>query len=123
VDFYEILESKNIDALKQFIIKHGPNYVLDGQSILMMAVRAGNFDVVKILLENGAKVNWEDKLSRNPLLVSSFFGYAEIVELLLKYGAKRIEDALKRAENGWDNNRQEEVTKIIKTHLSKISKN
>jgi uncharacterized protein len=113
MDFYEILEEQDFQSLKKYIEKHGTNHVLNDQSILMLAVREGNLDVAKMLLEQGAKVNWVDKLNRNALIVASFFGYSNVVKLLLDHGATEIEKAYESAEKGWNGERQIEVILVL----------
>jgi uncharacterized protein len=85
MDFYEIIEGQDFQSLKKYIERHGVNHVLNDQSILMIAVREGNLEVTKMLFEQGAKVNWVDKLNRNALIVASFYGYSNVVKLLLDH--------------------------------------
>ena len=113
MDFYEILEKQDFQSLEKYIEKHGVNHVLNDQSILMLAVREGNLEVTEMLLEQGAKVNWVDKLNRNVLIVASYFGYSNIVKLLLDQGAIEIEKAYESAEKGWDGHRQIEVLQVL----------
>jgi ankyrin repeat protein len=113
MDFYEILEKQDFQSLERYIEKHGVNHVLNDQSILMLAVREGNLEVTEMLLEQGAIVNWVDKLNRNVLIVASFFGYSNVVKLLLDHGATEIEKAYESAEKGWNGHRQIEVLQVL----------
>ncbi|WP_421379634.1 ankyrin repeat domain-containing protein [Bacillus salacetis] len=113
MDFYEILEKQDLLMLEKYIEKHGVNHVLNDQSILMLAVREGNLKVTKMLLEQGAKVNWVDNLNRNALMIASFFGYSNIVKLLLNHGATEFEKAYKFAEKGWNGDRQIAVIQVL----------
>jgi ankyrin repeat protein len=54
---------------------------------LSNAVRKGNVNAVKKLLNNGASVNQADKYGGTPLIIASGLGRADIVKLLLAKGA------------------------------------
>ena len=43
--------------------------------------------MVELLLENNANCNIHDKQERRPLHWASYFGYTDIITLLVKYGA------------------------------------
>ncbi|MBT3799786.1 MAG: ankyrin repeat domain-containing protein [Bacteroidetes bacterium] len=49
-----------------------------------------NENIIKLLLESGADVNRKSKImpQNTPLIQASYYGYANIVKLLLKYDAK-----------------------------------
>jgi hypothetical protein len=59
-----------------------------GATSLHIACREGNFDITKILIENGANVNIIDNEGWSPLMRASLAGNDKIIELLLKNGAK-----------------------------------
>jgi len=54
---------------------------------LMGAVQQGHIETVKVLLENGADVNARLTNGQTPLLIAAWADHAEIVALLLKNGA------------------------------------
>jgi ankyrin repeat protein len=58
----------------------GPN----GESLLLLAVQAGNPETVKYLLEQGADVNVTDPSGMTPLHAAAQQGDEEIILLLLK---------------------------------------
>jgi len=58
-----------------------------GSTPLHFASEGGHFQVVKILIEKGAKVNIKNDSDRTPLVAPIYKGHKEIVELLIKKGA------------------------------------
>lgn len=63
------------------------NALADGESLLFAAVRGGNADVVRYLLEHGAPVDIGGHLQQTPLQVAGYIGHGEVVEILLNHGA------------------------------------
>ena len=63
--------------------------IMDGDSLLMMAVRRKKSDVVKRLvsLDYFADVNCRDSKGNTPLIIATDLGYAEIVGMLIGAGA------------------------------------
>ena len=59
-----------------------------GATSLHISCREGNFEITKILVDNGANVNIVDNEGWSPLMRASLAGNKDIVELLLKNGAK-----------------------------------
>jgi hypothetical protein len=57
------------------------------QMELLEAVKSGNADMVKELIESGAEVNQQDKQGWTPLSWAAGKGYLAIVDLLLQRGA------------------------------------
>jgi ankyrin repeat protein len=52
---------------------------------LSRAAELGHIEVVKLLLEKGARPDFEDELGQTPLSRASFGGHQAIVELLNSY--------------------------------------
>ena len=59
-----------------------------GETHLHVACIKGNFKMAKKLLEEGHPVNERDNLNWLPIHEASNYGHVELVELLIKYGAK-----------------------------------
>jgi ankyrin repeat protein len=57
-------------------------------SILHHAVTAGEFDVVKALIDKGTNVDLLDLDGKTPLLLAAEYGHREITEFLIGRGAK-----------------------------------
>lgn len=64
-----------------------PSIVGTGESPLLIAVRQGNAQNVKLLLQWEAEVNWGDLKCGTPLQAASDFDRPEILSLLLEAGA------------------------------------
>ena len=73
------------EALKAEDVNEQNEY---GYTALMLACQKGYKDIVELLLQNKANVNFlNPKNSWTSLITASSKGYADIVKLLLKYGA------------------------------------
>lgn len=64
-----------------------PNIVEDRTTPLMLAARAGDFKMARVLIAFGADVNLRNDEGTTPLMLASRYGHTEVVELLLKEGA------------------------------------
>jgi Ankyrin repeats (3 copies)/Carboxypeptidase regulatory-like domain len=91
----------------------------NGMSPLHAAVETGNIDIVQYLLDSGAKTNIRDFDKRTPLMMIDGDASAELLDLLLRYGAKlQLVDKLgntvlhRFVENGDD----EEIIRLLITH-------
>uniref|UniRef100_A0A671RV48 Ankyrin-3-like n=1 Tax=Sinocyclocheilus anshuiensis TaxID=1608454 RepID=A0A671RV48_9TELE len=75
--------------LNSLITLNGRNfaYVFRGETALHMAARAGQANVVKFLVANGADVDAKAKDDQTPLHISSRLGKPDIVQQLLQHGA------------------------------------
>lgn len=60
---------------------------IGGATALHLAARSGNFEIARILVENGANVNAPDLEGWTPLMRAAFFQNSNIVDLLLSNGA------------------------------------
>lgn len=63
-----------------------PNYVRGGWSILMRVAREGRPEIAKILIENGAKVNFEGKDGASALTIAAEHGNVDVARVLLADG-------------------------------------
>ena len=57
------------------------------RTLLMIAVYNNNYEISKLLIENGADINEQDDMKNNPFLYSGAEGQLEILKLLTKAGA------------------------------------
>ncbi|WP_339216991.1 ankyrin repeat domain-containing protein [Ornithinibacillus sp. FSL M8-0202] len=113
-----LLESNNVDELVSYIDEHDVNQEINGASLLYWAVFLNQAQIVKKLLELGADPNKKDLHGRSPLEVGAYCGFYNVCKLLLVFGAK-TEGALQRAEEGWNENYQEEIVKLIQDWKNK----
>ena len=60
----------------------------DGLSALMLASANGHIEIVKLLLDNRAKVDMQENNGVSALMMASDRGYIEVARLLLEQGAK-----------------------------------
>lgn len=83
--------NSDTDGVK-FFSKGGPMAVNQknkgGATALHIASRQNDFEIVKILIENGANPNIQDNEGWTPLMRASIVGSSQIVDLLLSNGAK-----------------------------------
>ena len=82
--------SDNLDYIKNIISEnpHRINQKEDGNSFLHLGVRAGNADIVKFLVSNGADVNIKDIYGQTPIQIAPHSGNAEVVIQLVSNGAE-----------------------------------
>lgn len=66
-----------------------PNLTYHSNTALTYAARDGFTDIARLLVEEGAEVNWIDSEGVTPLILAAFKGHVEIAELLLDQGADR----------------------------------
>ncbi len=59
----------------------------EGDTALTIAVKLGNADAVRIILEAGASVDLRDRFGATPLITAAAWGTPDIVEILVKAGA------------------------------------
>ena len=87
---------------------------------LYSAVSGGEVDVVKFLLDKGAKVDIPDEDMWTPLhFASSCDGNIEIVRLLLKFGA----DVFRKTHGGntpYTLSKNEEIKELLQEHMDAI---
>lgn len=79
----EIALSPN--SIFKYSINKGKQEVLD--QMLLIGVDSGDINLVDAVLSLGANINIQDFLSNTPLMRATYFGYKEIVNLLIKKGA------------------------------------
>ncbi|MFA7675224.1 MAG: ankyrin repeat domain-containing protein, partial [Endomicrobiia bacterium] len=56
--------------------------------LLNTAVDINNIDIIRFLLEKGARLNTKDINGMTPLILASYKGYFDIAKLLLDNGAR-----------------------------------
>lgn len=86
--FIEALSSKNLNKAKE-IMRNGldANGSQDSASVLYASCRWGDLDIVKYLVDKGAKVNQPDEMNITPLIIASFNNKKDILEYLITKGA------------------------------------
>lgn len=85
----EAIENNNVSKVRE-ILNSGVdiNVEKDGEFPLETACWIGNKEVVELLIENGADVNFADECEfRTSLMLASRHGHTEIVKLLIEHGA------------------------------------
>lgn len=76
-------------------------FPISSDSALTLAVRGGDLEMVKLLLEKGADIDMPDGKGITPLVVAIEYERVEIIELLLHEGATFDENSHKQpAEYG-----------------------
>ena len=95
---------------------------------LMLASRDGYTDIVKLLIEKGAKINVVDDLNLTPLMYASSNGHKDTVEYLIEKGAnvnfknKNSQTALISALRSCDHSIQNNIFKTAELLLNKGAK-
>lgn len=108
---YQAVVNNDTTAIKDFVKKGADvNFVKEQGwvkiNLLTTAVNKKNADAVKVLLQHGADVNWEDGFNTTALMYAASSGNIEIVKLLLNKGAdikhkdKQGNDAISAAKQG-----------------------
>ncbi|EAX87737.1 ankyrin repeat protein, putative [Trichomonas vaginalis G3] len=79
-----------IPELYEYLITHGADVNAEdsyGNPALIIAIKSGNADIVKVLLSHGADVNSKDYHWDSALIIAIKSGNADIVKVLLSHGA------------------------------------
>ena len=80
----------HLDSVRYHINKN-PERVKErdkkGESLLFLAAKSGNLDVVKFLVEKGADINFADREGRTALMAASAMGHYHIVRYLVNHKA------------------------------------
>lgn len=97
--FYKHIKNNNIDSVEIYI-EQGMNvntrfyHIINDLTPLMVASDYGHLEIVRLLVENGAKINkksdnWDLQNRKwTALMFASAEGYTDIVKYLHKHGAK-----------------------------------
>jgi ATP-dependent DNA helicase RecG len=91
----------------------------EGETALHFAVRNDEQEIAAFLLQNGADVDARNKMGVTPLMVASWSGFDQMVELLLKAGAdSELKDengtkAASHAREVQDNETREKILKLL----------
>lgn len=113
IEFLKLLKEDDLFRLVQYLKPNDVNEEIHGQSLLYWAVFNNNLEFSKRIIEMGADVNHKDSLGRSPLSIACFYGFLDLVSLLLENGALIDESSMKRAYYGWDGGIQTEVLDLL----------
>lgn len=91
---YEAIEQNNTDLVDSIITEHeGLVYMkfkyggYARKPLHWASRRKGSVEIIKLLIEHGAKVNETDGTGETPLHFASSRGFVDVVKLLLEHGA------------------------------------
>lgn len=116
MNYIEILNSHDVEKLKEFLKTHNVNVEVQGKSLLYWAIYMNNMEFSELLINKGANINQKDTLERTPLFISCFFGFVEITSLLLKNGATIEAKIMDRAISGWNGKVQVECLNLLRKY-------
>jgi ankyrin repeat protein len=88
--FDSVTTPGHLHRVLQFLKEGGPvdtKLEESGLTLLGLAAKHGNYDVVELLIANSADLNARDYFTRTPLYVARKAGMNEVVELLKNHGA------------------------------------
>ncbi|KAF3764285.1 ankyrin, partial [Cryphonectria parasitica EP155] len=82
-------ETRHTDVVRLLIrrFKDFGQVYKDKQPLLIEAVKKEDLALISLLIEHGAKINWEDPTSTTPLMCAAKTGNLDIIRLLLASGA------------------------------------
>ena len=92
-DLYKAITNKDKPAVSRLLADHAnPSYVRSASrfqktDMLITAVKAGDSEVVRMLVDKGAELEWKDTYGRTALMYAVAANKATIVDLLLEVGA------------------------------------
>jgi ankyrin repeat protein len=90
--WYDAIEKGDVKAVQLLLDKVSPHWHLIEQtnqrdSPLTTAARMGHIELVKTLIERGARVNCADNLTSPALFAAAVSGYGDIARILIEAGA------------------------------------
>ena len=90
----DLCETNDLDSLKTYLDKLCPiegylDFICSNETPLAEACFNGYYDIVELLLEKGANVNFPDALDNTPLHKACEGFHLEIVKLLLDHRAEK----------------------------------
>ena len=90
-DHFVVAACGNTKELK-VLVRRDPSLVKasdeHGRTLLYLACKSGFYDMVKMLLQEGADINKVQRDGSTPLHGAAYFGHILVVGLLLEYGAQ-----------------------------------
>lgn len=126
---YQAVVNNDTTSIKDFVKKGADVNFVKQQgwmktNLLITAVNKKNADAVKILLQHGVNVNWEDGFYTTALMYAASGGKIDIVKLLLDNGAaikhkdKQGNNAISAAKEANHNS----IVKLLKETLNQEKK-
>ncbi len=89
VPYTEALQNGDIKLVKKMLATDaGVNDVYFGWSALQIAANKGQLEIVKLLIDKGANINYQHPISKNTALhLAALSNYPEVVKYLISKGA------------------------------------
>ena len=87
------IKHDDLDIVREILRNNEDDHIdfnykdLDGNTLLILAVKVENENIVKILVDHGANVNETNDNKQTPLMYAVILNYINIVKYLLKNGA------------------------------------
>lgn len=82
---YQAIENNDIEKIEK-LVKEGE--ALHTSKPLILAIQKNNFDIVKLLVENGVDINARDSYGQTPLMYAAAKNYCHILKYLLAHNAE-----------------------------------
>jgi ankyrin repeat protein len=89
-DVYQAAEAGDVESIQFFVSDYSWDPMVassEGLTPLCAAAKGGNVDVITLMVEAGADVNYADSHGKKPLAYAKEAGKQEAVDLLLQLGA------------------------------------
>jgi ankyrin repeat protein len=93
---FVVIQNQSYEII-EFLVKNGANVNASHGEIILDACNNGRADIIKLFLDNGFTYNLDEVLKR-----SCYYGYYDIVELLINYNiniTQEILDVVKYSDN------------------------
>ncbi len=130
-DIFEAVGNNDLDLVDKYIQNGGNINITDeeeGKTLLMMAAKSGHLDMMKLLVNNGADLHFQNLQGATALMLACQYGQKEAVEFLINKkanldlrdgeGSTALMIAVRRHINKSNEGKMRPITRSIDTGRS-----